>query len=148
MAQSHRMLVIVTLILVTTLLATAGCTADDLVWVDEGTSYTMSSVDKALDIADISAHSDRQATEAAELRHSALTSLRTRGGSASEAANLLTATFSPETRAVPVYVESASLDGKPVLLVVEATGRKTGTLNMKRLWVLGEDGSVILARSR
>ena len=148
MAQPHRTLVIVTLMLVAAVLGTTGCTADDVTWVDDGASYTMKSVEKVLDSADISAHSARSATEATELRHAALTSLRKKGDSAAEAASLLTATFPPDTRAVPVYIESASLDGTPILVVVEATGPKAGALTMKRLWVLGEDGSVILSRSR
>ena len=148
MSNKHRILVLVTLMLITALLGTTGCTSDNLTWVDDGESYSMKSVEKVLDTADISAQSARSAADATELRHTALTALRKKGGSAAEAADLLTATFPPETRAVPVYVEAASLNGMPVLIVVEATGPKTGALTMKRLWVLGEDGSVILSRSR
>lgn len=148
MTPMHRMLVLVTTLLLAAALVTTGCTAGGPTWVDEGATYTMKSVENVLDTADISAQSDRLTTEATELRHDSLTSLRKTSDSAAKAADLLTATFPPDTRAVPVYVESASLDGAPVLIVVEATGPKTGKLNMKRLWVLGEDGSVILARSR
>jgi len=144
----HRILVLVALVLVTATLATTGCTSGGPEWVDSGAKYTMKSVEDVLDTADISRQSGLSVTEATELRHDALTSLRKKGASAAVAADLLTETFPPETRAVPVYVETASLDGKPVLIVVEATGPKSGKLSMKRLWVLGEDGSVILARNR
>ena len=148
MTRLHHRLVLASMILAMTAFGTSGCTAGGPTWVDDGASYTMTSVEAVLDAADISKQSSRATTAATKLRHDALTSLRRQGDSAAKAADLLTATFPPETRAVPVYVESASLDGKPVFIVVEATGPKTGTLNMKRLWVLGEDGSVILARSR
>lgn len=148
MTRLHHMLVLVFLILAMAALGTSGCTADEPSWTDNGAIYTMKSVERVLDAADISAQNGRATTEATKLRHDALTSLRRQGGSAAKAADLLTATFPPDTRAVPVYVEAASLDGAPVFIVVEATGPKTGTLNMKRLWVLSEDGSVILALSR
>jgi len=137
-----------TLILIALVLGITGCRADKPTWVDDGTNYTMKSVANVLESADISGQNSRDAADATELRHDALTALRKKGASAAKAADLLTATFPPETRAVPVYVEAATLDGKPVIVVVEATGPKTGPMNMKRLWVLGEDGSVILSRSR
>jgi len=145
---SHRTLVIVMLMLIAAVLGMSGCTATGPTWTDDGTSYTMKSVEKVLESADISAYSSRDAAEATELRHDAMTSLRKQGASAAKAADLLTATFPPDTRAVPVYVEAATLDGKRVFVVVEATGPKTGPMTMKRLWVLAEDGSVILSRSR
>lgn len=148
MTRPHRAIAIVALLLIATLLGATGCSSEKLVWVDEGTSYTMSSVERVLETADISAQSSRDAAEATALRHAALTSLRKQGPSAAKAADLLTATFPAQTRAVPVYVESATLGGKPVIVLVEATGPKTGPLTMKRLWVLGEDGSVILSRTR
>lgn len=148
MTDLHRTPVFVTVMLIATLFGASGCSASGPRWVDENASYTVKSVENVLTIADISAQSRRPTTQATELRHEALTALRKKGESASRAADLLTATFDPETRAVPVYVESASLGGKPVLVVVEATGPKSGMLSMKRLWVLGEDGSVVLARSR
>jgi len=61
---------------------------------------------------------------------------------------MLTRTVEPETRGVPVYVELASVDGTAAVIVVEATGPKSGTLDSKRLWVLNADGDVIFARSR
>ncbi len=148
MTLSHRTFVIVIPMLIAAVLGMSGCSASRPTWVDEGTSYTMKSVEKVLESADISAQSSRDAAEATELRHDALTSLRKQSASAAKAADFLTATFPPDTRAVPVYVEAAMLDGDRVLIVVEATGPKTGPMTMKRLWVLGEDGSVILSRSR
>jgi len=125
-----------------------GCSGTGPTWVDEGTVYTTASVARLLDTADISRVADQPTTTATELRHKALSSLRKQGDSASAVANMLTSTFEPDTRGVPVYVEKASLDGTSVVVVVEATGPKSGKLTLKRLWVLAEDGSVILARSR
>lgn len=148
MTHVYRSPVLAILILLIVLLGASGCSAAGPTWVDDGTNYTIKSVENVLDVADISAQAKLPATDAVKLRHAALTSLRKQSDSAARAANLITATFDPATRSVPVYVESASLDGTPVLIVVEATGPKTGTLNMKRLWVLRTDGTVILARSR
>ena len=73
-----------------------------------------------------------------KLRHDALAALRRQGATASGVADLLTRTFPSDTSGVPVYVEKATYEGKPAVLVVEAAGPKAGSLNAKRLWVVGD----------
>ena len=136
---------------ITTLLLTAGlsgCGPEGPVWVDEGTAYTTRSVSTVLDTADTSRLVDRPTSDAPALRHSALTELRKDGAGAARVADLLTNTFEPNTRSVPVYVEQASVDGTAAVVVVEAAGPRSGKLSAKRLWVLSRNGDVILARSR
>jgi len=126
----------------------SGCSKKGPVFVDDSAKYDAASVEKLLGVADISALSELPTTDATALRHSALSGLRKQGDSAAGVADLLTSTFEPDTRGVPVYVEKASFEGTSAVVVVEATGPKTGTFTMKRLWVLGSDGSVLLARSK
>ena len=148
MFQPHRRLVLLAFVALVLTLGVSGCARTAPTWVDEGATYTTATVARLLDNADISRIAGRPTTDATKLRHEALSSLRRQGASASSVADILTSTFQPDTRGVPVYIEKASLEGTPVVIVVEATGSKTGTLKTKRLWVLGEDGSVYLARTR
>lgn len=148
MFHSHQRVVASLLVALTLVLGLVGCADGATVWVDESAAYTAASIGEPLDTADISRVSERPTAEAQDLRHDALSSLRKQGDSASQVADMLTSTFDPDTRGVPVYVEKASFEGTSVVIVVEATGPKSGALTLKRLWVLGEDGSVILARSR
>lgn len=148
MSQSHLRFITAALLAVLMMAGVSGCSDKGPTWVDEGTKYTVASVERLLVATDISAIADRPTTTATDLRHKALASLRKQGESASGVADMLTSTFEPDTRGVPVYIEKASLEGTSVVVVVEATGPKSGKLDHKRLWVLSEDGSVVLARSR
>ncbi len=125
-----------------------GCASRGPVWVSEQSAYTTKTVETVFDAADTSQLTDQPTEDAAALRHDALAALRKSGADASGVADMLTRTFEPETRGVPVYVELASVDGTTAVIVVEATGPKSGTLDSKRLWVLDADGDVIFARSR
>ena len=98
--------------------------------------------------ADASAVASQPTADGAELRHAALAALRREGETASSVADLLTRTFPSSTRGVPVYVERASYDGTPAVLVVEATGLASGPLSSKRLWVVSESGDILFAGSR
>ena len=148
MPLSLRPLIALTLLLLTVAFGMSGCGDKGPVFVDEGTNYTTSNIERLLDVADISQLEKRPTTEAPALRHSALSGLRRQGKAAADVADLLTSTFEPDTRGVPVYVERASFEGARVVIVIEATGPRTGTLKLKRLWALGADGSVILTRGR
>ena len=129
-------------------IALIGCAPRGPMWLDNGAVYSSGSVGALIDAADTTRLVDRPTTDAPQLRHKALTELRKAGADAALVADLLTDTFEPSTRGVPVYVERASFDGTAAVIVVEATGPKSGKLSAKRLWVLSEDGDVILARSR
>ena len=148
MRVSSRQFAAITIATLALAAGLSGCGPAGPVWVDEGKSYTNRSVTTVMDVADTSKLTDRPTSDAPALRHSALSALRKDGESAARVADLLTSTFEPDTRGVPVYVEQASVDGTVAVIVVEATGPKSGKLDSKRLWVLDRNGDVIMARSR
>jgi hypothetical protein len=118
-----------------TLMILTGCTSGP-VWVAEQKSYTATEARGALDRANGSPYAEMSVASAGALRSDALVSLRNRGGASAEAAALITKTFPSDAAAVPVYVELAKVDGRDVLLLVEAWGPRGGSLDMERLWVL------------
>ena len=126
-----------------------GCAKKGPTYVDAGTAHTKAT---ALVVLVASRHlgrrSSRPTSDGAKLRHDALAALRRQGATASAVADLLTRTFPSDTRGVPVYVERATYDGEPAVLVVEATGPNSGSLNSRRLWVVGDDGDILFAGSR
>jgi hypothetical protein len=127
----------------------AGCSsANSPRFVDKGASYDASSAVALSGRLDIQKLKGVATSESADLRHEALVSLRARGGRAAEVADVLTKTFPSDTRAVPIYFERATFDGKPVILVIEAAGPANGTLSTKRVWVLDEQGNVVFMGSR
>lgn len=129
-------------------LTASGCTPRRLTFVDNGTAYDKTTVAATLDGADIDRLSSKSTSESATLRHEALTELRTQSDSAAKVADMLTKTFSADMRGVPVYVERATFEGKPAVIVVEAAGPRGSTLGTKRLWVLDEKGDVLFVASR
>lgn len=114
----------------------AGCAERSPAWVDEGASYTTSDARALLDHVDSSKLAETPTSAAPSLRQDALVSLRDRGPAAAQAANLLTRTFPADTSAVPVYIETATVDGRKALVVVEAWGPKGESLSLERMWVL------------
>jgi len=125
------------------ILATGGCSAQGPQFVETDNTYTEATVMSLVDTVDTSKLAKTPSTEAAELRHKALTALRTRGGSAIGVANLLTRTFPADTHGVPVYFELAKYKDKNAVIVIEAAGPSTGALTAKRIWVLDEAGEVL-----
>jgi hypothetical protein len=125
-----------------------GCAKKGPAYVDAGTAHTKATALAVLSQADTSAVSSHPTSDGSKLRHDALAALRRQGAKASAVADLLTRAFPSDTRGVPVYVERATYDGKPAVLVVEATGPDSGSLNSRRLWVVGDDGDILFAGSR
>jgi hypothetical protein len=129
-------------------LALMGCSAPNLTFVDEGGSYNRESalaLTAAADSGDLADHSTR---EAGVLRHDALVDLRGEGAAGAEAASIITRTFPSDAAAVPFYVERATFDSVPALVIIEAIGPADGSLVDKRIWVLSEDGDVLLSGTR
>jgi hypothetical protein len=124
-------------------LGIAGCTAPRADFVDAKAAYTEASAKALTDRVDASKLANTPTDQAATLRHEALTELRSRGGRAVFVADMLTKTFSAQTRAVPVYFERATFNGTPAVVVVEATGPPEGKLTTKRVWILDENGGVL-----
>jgi predicted small lipoprotein YifL len=126
----------------------SGCAPKGPVYVDAAASYDKTSALAILAAADASNYASRPTSDGVELRHDALAELRRKSPSASGVADLITTTFPRATSGVPVYVEKATFEGKPAVIVVEATGPPSGKLSSKRIWVLGENGDILFAGSR
>ena len=126
----------------------AGCSSTGPTWVDSGAGYTTQNVSDVYTKADISRYAEVSAANTTQQRHDALTALRARGGNASDAATLLTNTLPSDARGVPVYVERATFNGQPALILVEAIGPSKARLTTKRLWVLSAEGTVLFVGTR
>lgn len=126
----------------------AGCTPVRPQFVDDGREL---SADQALDLPiDLNpgALAGRPTADAEQLRSKALASMRREGGTQADVASLITAGLPTSGRGVPFYVELAEVDSVPAIVVVEATGPKTGILEDQRVWVLDRTGKVILMGTR
>lgn len=131
-----------------TAFALAGCSGPDPTFVEDGALYDSASAGELVEQADPGSLAEKPAAQASELRHDYLVALRGLGGGAATAAEVITRTFPTETEAVPFYVELAMFDDEPAYIIVEALGRPGGTLSDKRLWVIDEDGNVLLSGVR
>jgi hypothetical protein len=125
-----------------------GCSSRGTVFVDGGTSYDAATVMKVAEGIDTSQFANTPSDQAPDLRHKALTALRSQGGRAVPVADMLTKTFPAETRGVPVYFERATFNGKNAVIMIEAAGPANGKLTAKRVWVLDEQGGVLYVGGR
>ncbi|MGV8082119.1 MAG: hypothetical protein AB2L09_00565 [Coriobacteriia bacterium] len=123
----------------------SGCSRFAITYVDAKAHYTNQTIESVYDHVDSSQVSGLQDPNVDELRHDALTSLRSKGARAVEAADLITSSFASDTRGVPLYVEWSTFNGSDALVLVEATGPNGGQLTTLRLWVLSPTGEVELA---
>lgn len=126
----------------------AGCTSFAPDYVNAAARYDSATATALLGKVSTAAVRDRALANAKDLRHDALSSLRRKGDEAAAAATLITKTFPSDTNGVPVYVERASYNGKPAWVIVEAVAAGGDKLGGKRLWVIGDDGSVLLSATR
>jgi hypothetical protein len=124
------------------------CAPSGPTWVDSGASYATSGLSAVYAKADISKLANGSASNTTQRRHDALVGLRKRGGSASAAADLITKTLPSNSRGVPIYVESATIDGRHGLILVEAIGPPNGKLTTKQLWALTDAGAVLFVGTR
>lgn len=124
-----------------------GCTTSTITFVEEGRAHTRES---ALKLADTYEHESTSMTadDASSARTKALTDLRSKGNDAARAADLITDTFPSDTAGVPFYVEIASYESTPCVVLLESIGRPGQDLTDTRLWVLGNDGEVLLSAIR
>ncbi len=128
--------------------ALVGCSTQSATFVDGSATYDDTSVMTLADSVDTSKLANTPSKDAVALRHKALTKLRSKGGNAVLVADMLTKTFSAETRSVPVYFERATYKNKPAVVVIEAAGPAEGKLSTKRVWVLDEQGGVLFVGAR
>lgn len=123
----------------------AGCgPSADVAYVDAGATYSLKAAGQRVKQVQANDLQNRPVRDAEQLRHTALVSLRSRGGDASQLADVITEEFGPDVRTVPFYAESAQVDGTPCWILVEAWGEADGTLSKRRLWVLKRETSEIL----
>lgn len=129
-------------------LVLAGCSKSGPQFVDEGTAYTEKNLTQVLEQSDSGELRAASGADAEMLRQEALTGLRRQGGPAADAAALITDTFPANATGVPYYVERATFDGKPCLVIIEARGPKAATLSNRLLWVIGENREVLFSVMR
>jgi hypothetical protein len=127
------------------LVTVTGCAAGPQVtFVRSGASYTVSQAEENGRATALGAASAIKAEQATEARQKALAALRVQGTEPGIVAEFLTRGFPAQSRAVPVRVEAATVEGKPAYIVVEATGRPGGMLTSRRVWVFdAASGAVI-----
>jgi hypothetical protein len=116
--------------------ALSACGGDIVSYVDTGSTYTTEQLQAVLEAVNAAGVATEPRDRAVELRHEALVQLRSLGGPASRAADLITRTFPASTTSVPVYVERATVNETDALVIVESWGRPDGPLSAKRLWAL------------
>lgn len=128
--------------------ALSACSTEGLGLVDQGRDYTQETALRLAASADPQDLDEHVSSDSAPLRHDALVDLRRSGDAGAEAASLITKTFPSDSTGVPFYVERATFESAPALIVLEAIGRPGGTLTDTRVWVLSEDGDVLLSATR
>lgn len=122
----------------------AGCTDKSPAWIDKGASYSSAEARALLDRVDTAKLAETPASSGAKMRQDVLAALRNHGSAAMSVADLITKTFPAGTEAVPVYVERATVAGRPAVLIIEAWGPSGSKLSLKRLWVIdAKNGDII-----
>jgi hypothetical protein len=136
--------------LASTLLFAAGCgtRAFQLRVVTDGAPLTVVQADQLAASTDISALASVSSTDAAAMRTSVLTRLRSQSDFGARAADMLTAGFPAKTSSVPVLVQASKVSGVDAIVVVEAFGSAGGKLAHRRLWIFDRaTGALIRASS-
>lgn len=133
----------VALALLAALTLSACTTRPDVRVVADGADYTVRQAEALARSIDASVVADALAADAPGLRREVLIGLR-RDEHGKRVADFLTKEFPSETRAVPIRVEVAQVDGREAWVIVEAWGTGEGRLDKKRLWVFdAADGDVL-----
>ena len=127
------------------LLAVSACAQGPQIrFADDAKVYTLAEVERNAATVSVGSASSVTVADAAEVRQRVLARLRQEGSTAGKAADFMTTQFPVETKAVPYFVEAATVDGKAAWIIVEAWGGRTGALVYRRLWVFGRDGGEVL----
>lgn len=134
MRALYRMIAL--LALVPLLVLNGGCSKPGIEYIPSGDSYTMDEAQSVAASASLESVKDVRTSDAPALRTERLEQLRTKGPEASQLADALTKDFPSEMSAVPLRIESATIDGAECWLVIEAWGDEDGQLTHRRLWVI------------
>ncbi len=143
----HRPRAIMTVVILLTVLAFAGCTEPKITFVAEDASYTFQSAESLARQKAGTRYADVDGDSAREHRREALIELRDLGTDASELADLLTDLFPNDNQSVPFYTELVTVDGQEAWIVIEAWGPNGSKLEATRLWILGREAGNILYAS-
>jgi len=123
----------------------AGCSRGPSArYVADGGAHTLADVERSAAGVSLGDAAAVKVEDAPRVRQQVLARLRSNGASAGQAADLMTREFPVETKAVPLHVEAATVDGKAVWIVVEAWADRTGDLKYRRLWVFDRTTSYVL----
>lgn len=128
-------------------IALGACAASTLEYIPNGGVYTIAQAEDLASHVSLARIENVRTSEGAARREEALLELRKTGDDGSLLADALTREFPSGATSVPLLVESASVDGREVWIVVEAWGDEDGTLSRRRLWVLDRSTFVVLASS-
>ncbi len=135
------------LMLVSMSVLLAGCSGRaEMTYVSSDRTLEPSGLQEAFSDIDAPVFLGRPVTDAPDLRHSALASLRSQGSAQSDLADLLTEVFPSDGRSVPHYAEEARVDGRDAWVVIELWGPAGGTLDRGRAWAFDRTtGDVIVS---
>jgi hypothetical protein len=125
----------------------SGCArAPQARFVDDDKVYTLAEVDRNAPAIAPGDAAKVTVGRAAEVRQQVLAELRRHGTTAGEAADFITRNFPPGTKAVPFYVEAATVAGQRSWVILESYGDApaSGTLAHRRLWVFDRSSRAIL----
>lgn len=128
--------------------ALCACAPGTPIFVDENAAYSAETIIGVLERTDPGKLVGRPTDDAAGLRREALVALRTKGGTASKAADLLTSTFADLSPGVPYYVERATFEGDQAVVVAEVIGPRGGRLEDVRIWVIADSGDILYSGTR
>lgn len=121
-------------------LALVGCGRNTTMeYIPEGGSYALVEIEAVARSVNVTPLENVLPSDIPDTRQKYLTDLRGHGGEASRVADALTRDFPLDTAAVPLLVEAAEVDGRPVWLIVEAWAEEGGTLAHRRLWLLDRE---------
>ena len=126
------------------LVALVACGRAGLEYIPNGSTYTLKQAEEMASSVALLGVDSISAEEALKLRQERLSELRAEGTGPSRLADTLTRDFPSDTSSVPIRVESATVDGRSVWLVVEAWGDKDGSLTRRRLWIFDSTSFVVV----
>ena len=140
--RARRLLAVVALLAL--MLLASACSRPAVRLVDDGASYSVDEARSRAATMQAGAAASVRVEGAIDARRDALVALRRIGAVGNRAADVLTREFPVDTKAVPFYVEAATVEPREVWIVVEAWGGRTGKLEKRRLWILDRStGSVV-----
>lgn len=125
-----------------------GCAPQGPEYRLESKTYTESSALRLLESPVPDRIAALPAADTPVARERALTGLRSRGGDAADAADVLTETFVSERGGVPYLVIWARYGDDPALIVLESVRHGGGQDSGRRLWVLDREGDVLLSAQK